>query len=95
MGDVAELREQALLRAGGRCEFPACSLPLGRNNPLEMAHLHGKQMGGSRYRDVIENVAMLCKHHHGWLDGALVSQRRLDNEIVLRVALSREWKERR
>lgn len=86
------LREAALERANGRCEFPDCTLPRPK---LEMAHLHGKQMGGSRFRNVLDNVAMLCKHHHDWLDGVLLKGRRFENEMVLRAALSREWKERR
>jgi hypothetical protein len=58
---------------------------------LEMAHLKGKQMGGSKYRNVPENVAMLCQHHHNWLDGRTTEQRRFDNEQALRAALGRQW----
>jgi hypothetical protein len=60
-----------------------------------MAHLLGLQAGGSKYRDVIENVAMLCQPHHDWLDGRTVAYRRFDNEMVLRGALDREWEGRR
>ena len=89
------LRAEAMQRSGGRCEFPSCTLSDG----LEMAHLLGTQAGGSKYRDVLENVAMLCGpsgfDHHGWLDGRTLSGRRFDNEAVLRAALGREWKDRR
>jgi hypothetical protein len=81
------------VRAGGVCEFPGCS---ARRHDLEMAHLKGSGMGGSKYRDVIENVAMLCREHHGWLDGTPTpNMRRFDNEQVLRAALGREWAGRR
>lgn len=93
MSIESELRAEAMERAGGRCEFPDCTIPRPR---LEMAHLRGKQMGGSRYRNVAENVAMLCAElHHPWLDGMIVPSRRFENEMVLRAAIGREWKDRR
>ncbi len=83
-------------RAGNVCEFPTCHIALG----LELAHLRGSGAGGSKYRDVLENVAMLCGSrsafdHHGWLDGRTMRGRRFDNEAVLRAALERQWKDRR
>ena len=88
----SELRVQVMDRAGGRCEFPACSLP----GELQMAHLRGSGMGGSKYRDTLENLAALCPYHHDWLDGRLLANgRRFDNEVVLRAALAREWSGRR
>ena len=91
-----ELRAAAMERAGGRCEFPNCHVPgtVGSVR-LEMAHLLGSQAGGSKYRDVIENVAMLCVQHHDWLDGRTTQYRRFDNEMILRAALSRQWVGRR
>ena len=92
MSKRSDLREQVMDRAGGRCEFPGCGLG-GR---LEMAHLKGSGMGGSKYRDVIENLAMLCGPHHTWLDGGLMpSSRRYENEQILRAVLDRPWKMRR
>jgi len=101
MSDRSELREAAMIRAGHRCEFPPqwhdgkwqrCDMPL----PLEMAHLKGSGMGGSKYRDVLNNVGMLCRYHHDWLDGRhLPNGRRLENEIVLRAYWERPWDERR
>jgi predicted restriction endonuclease len=90
-----QLRAAAIERDGHRCRFPTCELPLTAVNPLEMAHLHGKQMGGSRYRNVIDNVVMLCKHHHDWLDGRLISGRQHENEILLRDATGIHWEDRR
>ncbi len=79
-------------RAGGRCEFPRCTMP----GALQMAHLVGSGMGGSKYRDTLENLAALCPHHHDWLDGRLLANgRRFENEQVLRAALDREWAGRR
>jgi len=62
-----------------------------------MAHLLGKQLGGSRYRDVLENVAMLCAEiHHLWLDGGIIpNARRFENEQILRAVLERQWEDRR
>jgi DNA-binding helix-hairpin-helix protein with protein kinase domain len=83
------LWEQAMERAGFQCEFPDCN-----QSVLQMAHLLGSQMGGSKYRDHIDNVAMLCVEHHDWLDGRLHHGRRGANEQVLRAALHRTWLER-
>jgi len=79
-------------RAGHQCEFPECNLSgLGY---LEMAHLKASGMGGSKHRDTLENVAILCKVHHDWLDGRITpNSRRFDNEQVLRTALDRPWHE--
>jgi hypothetical protein len=34
-----------------------------------MAHVEPSRMGGSPARDILDNVRMLCKQHHDWLDG--------------------------
>ena len=90
----SELRAEAMERAGGVCEFPGCD-----RTDLEMAHLKGSGMGGSKYRDTIDNVAMLCSSgvgHHQWLDGGFTpNSRRFDNEMILREVLHREWAGRR
>ena len=89
----SELRAEALERAGGVCEFPLCD-----RRDVEMAHLLGSGMGGSKYRDHIDNVAMLCKSagHHDWLDCRLTpNARRFENEQALRAILNRYWKDRR
>lgn len=88
----SDLRALAVERAENRCEFPDCDL-IG---PLEMAHLKGSGAGGSKYRDVPENVAMLCQFHHGWLDGVMTpNMRRFENEMVFRKAINRPWPDRR
>ncbi len=94
MSARSELRDAAMERAEGRCEFPGCSV---RRPTLQMAHLKGAGMGGSRYRDNIDNVAMLCAElHHPWLDGGIIpNARRFENEMILRAVLDRPWNERR
>ena len=93
MSDRSELREAALERAGGRCEFPTCTYQRPR---LQMAHLLASGMGGSKFRDVLDNVAMLCEMHHDWLDGRITANgRRFENEAIIRAVLNREWEDRR
>jgi hypothetical protein len=61
----ARLREAAIERAGSTCEWPGCDLPWE-----EMAHLQHRGMGGRPSANTLDNVAMLCRHHHhGILDG--------------------------
>ena len=96
MSKRSDLRKAALIRAGWKCEWlypegDRCMMP----GKLEMAHLKGSGSGGSKYRDVLDNVAILCTYHHDWLDGRLHGGRRFDNEEILRVVLGRPWPERR
>ena len=62
----SELRAQVVARASGRCEWAGCESP-----GEEMAHITGSGMGGDPkgIRDVLDNVAYLCKPHHDMLDG--------------------------
>ena len=91
----SDLRKSALIRAGWKCEFPGCELSTDWPNPLEMSHLKGSGMGSSKYRDVLDNVWIACKFHHGWMDGALIPNgRRFENEMVIRGVLDRYWEER-
>ncbi len=93
MSARSELRDAAMERAGGRCEFPLCNYPRPK---LELAHLKGSGMGGSKYRDDFANVAVLCQSHHGWLDCRdTPNMRRFENEAILRAVLDRPWNERR
>ena len=95
MSDRSELRKAALIRAGWKCEWPNCELPTAALNPLEMSHLKGSGAGGSKYRDVLDNIWIACKFHHEWLDGGLLPGRRFENEQILRVVLGRPWPDRR
>ena len=94
MAKRSELRKAAMIRAGWACEFPGCELSTDWPNPLEMSHLRGSGMGGSKHRDVLDNVWIACKFHHVWLDGGLLPGRRHENEEILRVVLDRYWEER-
>jgi hypothetical protein len=82
--ELAELREQAMLRDKGRCAWTGC----GIRDRLEMAHLHHRGMGGSDEANRLENVAMLCAgpgtpDHHGILDGRTVAGRRREVALLL------------
>ena len=63
-----ELHAQVVERAGGRCEWAGCESP-----GEEMAHITGIGAGGDPkgVRDVLSNVAWLCKTHHHMLDGRI------------------------
>lgn len=64
--NLPEMREVALKRANNSCEWAYCT----DNKWLELAHIHGIGMGGSKKRKYdINNVAILCKHHHDIYDG--------------------------
>jgi hypothetical protein len=64
--DISAIREQALERARGRCEWANC----GSSKWLELAHIKDIGMGGNPTRKFdIQNVAMLCKWHHDIYDG--------------------------
>ncbi len=67
-GDLAALRAQALERDQG-CRWPACDRVIDYANPLEMAHLRHRGMGGSIEVNTLDEVVMLCRIHHDCLDG--------------------------
>jgi hypothetical protein len=66
--ELRELRDEAMTRDRG-CRWPGCEHTVDYANPLEMAHLSHRGMGGSAEADTLENVVMLCKIHHDCLDG--------------------------
>ncbi len=64
--NIQDIREAAMQRAGGRCEWPDCN----DNKWLELAHIKAIGMGGSKKRKFdINNVCILCKYHHDIYDG--------------------------
>ena len=64
--DLSELREQALERANYKCEWAECN----DSSWLELAHIQAIGMGGNKNRKFdIDNVCILCKHHHDIYDG--------------------------
>lgn len=59
---------KALLRAMklviDRCEWPdGCSA-----QGTDVAHIRARGMGGGRRKDVLENLVVLCRPHHGLYD---------------------------
>jgi hypothetical protein len=66
---LSELRADALERDGG-CRWPGCDYAIDEfANPLQMAHLTHRGMGGGTERNRLDNVIMLCSTHHNCLDG--------------------------
>ena len=68
--DLSELRAEVESR-DGRCVWPTCSQDRFMN-PLELAHLHHRGMGGSRVVNIAENCVMMCRFHHSVFDGRIV-----------------------
>jgi predicted restriction endonuclease len=60
------LREEAVERSNGACEWSDCL-----SQAEHMAHIEGIGRGGDAagLRDTINNVMMLCIYHHDLLDG--------------------------
>ena len=87
MESLSPLREEALKRAGGRCEWAYCN----DNKWLELAHIQGIGMGGSKSRKFdINNVAILCKWHHDIYDGRQSSGKSVAYRDLLKGFLKRE-----
>lgn len=68
----ADLRQIALEQTGHRCTWPG----MDHEGPLEMAHLEHRGMGGSAAANRPDKVTILCRYHHGVLDGRTVHGRR-------------------
>lgn len=80
---LSDLRDYAIRRAKGRCEWPGCAMA-----GEQMAHFQHRGMGGGKSRNVPENVAWLCLHHHLTLD-LEKPIRRFELRELLRYALGR------
>lgn len=64
------LRLEALERDDYSCRWPGCAYEIDEYaNPLQLAHLTHRGMGGSSSRNTLDNVVMLCALHHNCLDG--------------------------
>ena len=89
MESLSPLREEALKRAGGRCEWAYCN----DNKWLELAHIKGIGMGGNKRRKYdIDNVCILCKWHHDIYDGRQSSGAKVAYRDLLKGFLKRESK---
>lgn len=87
MESLSPLREEAMKRAGGRCEWAYCN----DNKWLELAHIQGIGMGGNKKRKYdINNVAILCKWHHDVYDGRQSSGAKAAYRDLLKGYLKRE-----
>jgi predicted restriction endonuclease len=42
-----------------KCEIPTCTQPA-----VDIHHIDARGMGGSKLKDVIENLMALCRTHH-------------------------------
>lgn len=66
--ELAALRDAAIARDRG-CRWPGCDRTIDYTNPLEMAHLSHRGMGGRTSVNTLDGVVMLCRVHHDCLDG--------------------------
>lgn len=55
--NLSELRAEVFERDGG-CVWPSCTLDTS-NNPLQLAHLQHRGMGGSQSRNTADNLGTL------------------------------------
>jgi 5-methylcytosine-specific restriction endonuclease McrA len=60
-----KLREQAIARAGNRCQNPACGVELTKHTAT--VHLDPKLKGNHRHA-TLNNVTVLCRSCHGSVD---------------------------
>lgn len=65
----AELRSLVFERDGYSCVWPSCTLLLTEANPLQLAHLNHRGMGGSKHANTLDNAVALCAFHHDVFDG--------------------------
>ena len=80
MNDIAQIREQAFIRAGNVCEWANCE----DNKWLELAHIKDIGMGGNKNRKYnLDNTAVLCKWHHDIYDG----RQRMGTKVAYRELL--------
>ena len=80
MSDISLIREKAMERANYSCEWAYCT----DSRWLELAHIQAIGMGGSPKKKFdINNVAILCKHHHDIYDG----RQRVGNSVAYRELL--------
>jgi len=65
---LSGLRADVFERDQG-CVWPECRLPISIVNPLELAHLEPRGMGGRPSTNTPENTVIMCRFHHSLLDG--------------------------
>lgn len=70
------VRTLAMQRAGMRCCYPGCNVPLGENGIGQIAFISSPHVGGPRYNPDLkeeflysaDNVVFLCPTHHRLID---------------------------
>jgi hypothetical protein len=87
--NLSEVRERALKRANYSCEWPGCN----SKKWLELAHLTAIGMGGKNNKIAADmnNVSILCKHHHDVFDGRQQSGSKKEYTELLRGYLMLRW----
>lgn len=65
----SEMRAEVFERDGYRCQWPGCTLLLTESNPLQLAHIRHRGMGGSESANTPGNGVALCAFHHDIFDG--------------------------
>ena len=86
---MTKLRLKAFIRAKNRCEWAGCD----SSRELQLAHIHGKGMGGSDTRNYdIMNVAVLCMTHHDIYDGRKQKGSAYAYRMLLTAYLKSKWK---
>lgn len=65
------LREALVKVAKNRCEWAECN-----NIGTDMAHITASGMGGAISKDRLDNVALLCHHHHMCFDYQMSAKQR-------------------
>jgi len=95
MSVQSDLRQQRGEVDGWSCRWGNCELQLDPyRNPLEMAHLQGRGMGGRKSANELENVVMLCRFHHTILDGDLSADRKFETRRLLAAYVKSTEKDR-
>ena len=65
-----QLKADVLERDGG-CVWPGCDYEITGTNPLQLAHLTHRGMGGSKHRNTEDNCVTLCRKDHDVFDGRM------------------------
>lgn len=85
--ELAALHAEVFHRDQG-CVWPGCTY----EEPLQLAHLTHRGMGGSKDRNTAANTVCLCTIHHDCLDGRTglgILRRELND--MLRSVVGLEW----
>lgn len=86
--ELVDLRNQVFLRDGYTCKWPGCTYELTPTNPLQLAHLKHRGMGGRTSVNTETDTLTLCRLHHDIFDGRSgVAKLRYELETMLRAQI--------